>query len=101
MRYFRAKAGESLGTYSLLTQLLKCSTCSFVTLIGQKIFFWPISEELQPGASVASLLEVVFFTHLARTSINFHSGPIKGIWYMVNFYSVLDFCTVVAGGVRS
>jgi len=29
--------------------------------LARKIFFWPISEEVQPGNSVAFLHEVVFF----------------------------------------
>jgi len=29
--------------------------------LARKIFFWPISEEVQPGNSVAFLHEVVFY----------------------------------------
>ena len=42
-------------------------------LIGQKIFFWPISEEEQPGDSHVSLHEVVFLIN-RRSSVARSTG---------------------------
>jgi len=61
--------------------------------LARKIFFWSISEEIQPGDSVAFLHEVVFLIDRGGVSekkynmgareqssaINFHGGPIEGV----------------------
>ena len=49
MRYFRRQSLllRAPGNLFLQNQFQKCSNS--VPLIGRKIFFWPISEKVQPG----------------------------------------------------
>ena len=57
-RKFTTRAGEPLGTYPYRTSSRSVWNPAF--WLARKIFFWPISEEEQPGYSHVFLHEVVF-----------------------------------------